>query len=351
MSSTLADQILAGNRRAIARLITHIERNDPRVQPVLNQLYSRTGRAHLVGVTGAPGTGKSSLVNELTKVYRAQGRQVAILAVDPTSPFSGGAILGDRIRMRELAGDQGVFIRSMASRGNMGGLSRAVDDAVKVLDAAGFELVIIETVGAGQGEVDIATSAQTILVVEAPGLGDDIQAIKAGILEIADILVVNKADRPEADRTASSLIAMLELGQRSAQPHQHHGRLLTESQADTPSLAQPAASDWQIPVLKTIALKGEGIAALAGAIDHHLAFLENSGNLLRRNRARLAAEVEKILRIELMTQLMERIPVQMLSATMADVVDRRLTPYAAARAILEKTESPDDHPQANSSKN
>ena len=202
----LIADLLGGSRLALSRLLTQVENDTPAGRQALSQLFPYTGRAHLIGVTGAPGTGKSSLVNQLARVYRvgegfgnpASGvpRRVAIVAVDPTSPFTGGAILGDRVRMRDLAGDPGVFIRSMATRGSLGGLARTTAGMVQVFDAAGFELILIETVGAGQSEVDIARLAHTTLVVEAPGLGDDIQAIKAGILEIADILVINKADRP-----------------------------------------------------------------------------------------------------------------------------------------------------------
>src|SRR5262245_55127195 len=210
------EAVLKGSRRALAKLLTLIENRHPDAQAALAELYPHTGKAWIVGVTGAPGTGKSSLVNALTKVLREQGKTVAIVAVDPTSPFSGGAILGDRIRMNDLSGDKGVFIRSMATRGSLGGVASATRDVVRVLDAAGFDYVLVETVGAGQSEVDIVRTAYTTLVIEAPGLGDDVQAIKAGILEIADILVVNKADRSGADQTVRSLKAMLELGHPSA---------------------------------------------------------------------------------------------------------------------------------------
>jgi LAO/AO transport system kinase len=255
------EQILTGNRRAIARLISQIEDDQPEAQAVLAELYPHTGRGHLVGVTGAPGTGKSSLVNQLAKAYRRREppASVAIIAVDPTSPFSGGALLGDRIRMVELAGDPGVFIRSMASRGNLGGLAKAVDDAVKVLDAAGFELIFIETVGAGQNEVEIAKSAQTVIVVEAPGLGDDVQAIKAGILEIADIFVVNKADRAGAERAVATLKMMLELGRPASRQVLHHGQVMAAPAPASTGAEAPPAAGWNIPVLKTVALKGEGI--------------------------------------------------------------------------------------------
>ena len=200
------DEVLAGERLALARLLTLVENDTPKGRAALDYLYPHTGRAHLIGITGSPGTGKSSLVNQLAKSFRSAGvEKVAVIAVDPSSPFTGGALLGDRVRMRDLSGDPGVFIRSMASRGALGGLARSTASATQVLDAAGFEIILIETVGAGQSEIDIARLAHTVLVVEAPGLGDDIQAIKAGILEIADIMVVNKCDLPGAEQTARAL--------------------------------------------------------------------------------------------------------------------------------------------------
>ncbi|MBE9507705.1 MAG: methylmalonyl Co-A mutase-associated GTPase MeaB, partial [Chloroflexi bacterium] len=201
----LVSQALAGNRYALARLLSLVEDGGADARAALGALYPHTGQAHIVGVTGAPGTGKSTLVNELAKVLRTQDATVGIVAVDPSSPFTGGALLGDRVRMRDLAGDPGIFIRSMATRGSLGGLARATSDAVKVLDAVGFSVVLVETVGAGQAEVDIARTAHTTVVVEAPGLGDEVQALKAGLLEIADVLVVNKADRPGAAQAARVL--------------------------------------------------------------------------------------------------------------------------------------------------
>ena len=330
MTQTLTEQILNGHRRAIARCITHLENGHPEGLQVLEQLYPHTGQAHLVGVTGAPGTGKSSLVTKLAKTYREQGQTVAILAIDPTSPFSGGAILGDRIRMLELTGDAGVFIRSMASRGSLGGLARAAADAIKVLDAAGFEVILIETVGAGQSEVEIVKAAHTVIVVEAPGLGDDVQAIKAGILEIADIFVVNKADRPGAERTAAALKAMLELGHPPAHHMLHHGIL--RSLPETPPYA--ATSDWQVPVLPTVALDGSGVSAVVQAIADHRQQLNHSGELADRNRTRLIDELEIILQMALMKRIADRLP----AGTLADIVDRladrTLSPHAAAEAIL-----------------
>ncbi|HEY67374.1 MAG TPA: methylmalonyl Co-A mutase-associated GTPase MeaB, partial [Thermoflexia bacterium] len=248
----LVEKALAGNRYALARLISLIEDNGTEARAALAALYPHTGQAHVVGVTGAPGTGKSTLVNELTKVLRAQGTTVGIVAVDPSSPFSGGALLGDRVRMRDLAGDQGVFIRSMATRGSLGGLARATSDVVKVLDAVGFSVVLVETVGAGQAEVDIARTAHTTVVVEAPGLGDEVQALKAGLLEIADVLVVNKADRPGAAQTARALEMVI-------------NRNAVRGGADD--------NAWRPPILKTIALDGSGVPEVLEAIVGHREYL------------------------------------------------------------------------------
>src|SRR5262245_40802216 len=254
----LVNPLLHGDRRALARLLTYVENEREGVEQALAALFPHTGRAWVVGVTGAPGTGKSTLVNALAKAYRAQGSTVGILTVDPTSPFSGGAILGDRIRMRDLSGDAGVFIRSMATRGSLGGLSRATRDAIRLLDAAGFDIILVETVGAGQSEVDIVRAAYTTLVVEAPGLGDDVQAIKAGILEIADVLVVNKADRAGAKNTVRSLKAMLELGHPASRSQlaSHHGRLVEMQSAPNGH----SESFWLPPIIETIATESAGIA-------------------------------------------------------------------------------------------
>ncbi|MFW5772871.1 MAG: methylmalonyl Co-A mutase-associated GTPase MeaB, partial [Phototrophicaceae bacterium] len=253
----LVEQLRSGSRRAAARLLTMVENEREGVDEALAALFPHTGRAWVIGITGAPGTGKSSLVNALAKALRREGRTVGIIAVDPTSPFTGGAILGDRIRMRDLSGDAGVFIRSMATRGSLGGLARTTRDAIRVLDAAGFDVVLVETVGAGQSEVDIVRTAQTTVVVEAPGLGDDVQAIKAGILEIADVLVVNKADRPGADNTVRALRAMLELGHPVSRRRviAHHGQLIEAAATD--SQAEPEAL-WVPPIVKTAATDETG---------------------------------------------------------------------------------------------
>ncbi|MFQ5812436.1 MAG: methylmalonyl Co-A mutase-associated GTPase MeaB [Anaerolineae bacterium] len=311
----LIQRLLTGDRRAIARLITIMENGGAEAQEALAALYPHTGRAHIVGVTGAPGTGKSTLVNELAKVYRQRDRTVGIIAVDPTSPFSGGALLGDRIRMRDLFGDQGIFIRSMATRGSLGGLARATSDAVKVLDAAGYQTIFVETVGAGQSEVDIARAAHTTIVVEAPGLGDDIQAIKAGITEIADIFVVNKADREGADSTAMALQMLLDLNHRSH----------LSSQGLT----------WRPPICKTIALHGEGIGAVIEAIEEHAAYLRESGNLQRRERERVEGELKSILTQKMARSFFERLDEAQFDSLIDSIIRRELGPYSAAALLLE----------------
>src|SRR5512143_568051 len=243
---TLTDSVLDGDRFALARLLTQVENLTTEGRLALAALFPHSGKAHLIGVTGAPGTGKSTLVNRLALHYRGQHKRVAVVAVDPSSPFSGGAVLGDRVRMRDLSGDPGVFIRSMASRGSLGGLARATASVVQVFDAAGFEVILIETVGAGQAEVDIARLAHTTLVVEAPGLGDDIQAIKAGILEIADILVINKADRPGVETTERALRSMLQLAHPTHRELRHHRSLET---VENPR-GEDQAKAWETPIVK-----------------------------------------------------------------------------------------------------
>jgi len=314
MAMKIIKRLLTGDRRAIARLITIIENDGTEAREALAALYPHTGQAHIVGVTGAPGTGKSTLVNELAKVYRQRDRTVGIIAVDPTSPFSGGALLGDRIRMRDLFGDPGIFIRSMATRGSLGGLARATADAIKVLDAAGYQTIFVETVGAGQAEVDIAKAAHTTIVVGAPGLGDDIQAIKAGITEIADIFVVNKADREGADSTALALEMILDLNHRSH---------LT-----------PQGSSWRPPICKTVALHGKGIGAVVEAIEEHAAYLRDSGNLQQRERERVEGELRSILTQEMARRFFERVDETQFDSLIDRIIRRELDPYTAAAQLL-----------------
>ena len=331
----LVDQALSGNRRALARLISQVEDNGALAAQTLAAIYPRCGRARVIGITGSPGTGKSTLVSELAKVYRHAGQTVGIVAVDPTSPFTGGAILGDRIRMRDLAGDAGVFIRSMATRGSLGGLARATADVVKILDAVGYQVVLIETVGAGQSEVDIARTADTTLVVEAPGLGDEVQAIKAGILEIADVLVVNKADREGAANTVRALQAMLELG---AAPRvvAHHGLTMTAG-APNPvgrNASRDSAPAWKPPVLQTVALEGKGVAEVVEAITRHQAHLAESGEGETRRRRRIAAELEAILRETLLRRLMQGLAPADVDGMVNRIAARELDPYTAAETLL-----------------
>jgi LAO/AO transport system kinase len=260
---------------------------------------------------------------------------VGIIAVDPTSPFSGGAILGDRIRMRDLSGDAGIFIRSMASRGNLGGLAWATADTVKVLDASGFDLVIVETVGAGQAEVDIARTAHTTLVIEVPGLGDDVQAIKAGMLEIADVFVVNKSDLEGADHAVMALRMMLDLG--SGGPHMvmHHGRLAEVAvQGIGENGSGEAAEAWKPPILKTVATQREGVAALAEAVVTHRSHLEQSGGLAWRERERAAAELETIIQQESLRSVLARTDRTRLAALLDQIVQRELDPYTASQHLL-----------------
>jgi LAO/AO transport system kinase len=334
---SLVGDALNGDRRALARVISLVEDGGASAEAALAGLFPHTGRAHIVGVTGAPGTGKSTLVNQLAKAIRAEGRRVGVVAVDPTSPFTGGAILGDRIRMRDLTGDPGVFIRSMATRGSLGGLARATADVVKVLDAAGFDLILIETVGAGQAEVDIAGAAHTVLVVAAPGMGDEVQAIKAGILEIADILVVNKADLPHADSAVRALRAMLDLAGPGRDYHTllHHG-LPVEVVADE----RPEQEGWQTPIFETVAVSGEGVAGVVEAIERHRAYLEESGELARRERARVAAEIEALLREVLMRRLLECVDADKVAALLERVLARQIDPHTAARSLIEGVLAP-----------
>lgn len=328
---SLADSVLSGDPLALARLLTRVENDSPEGRAALDELFPHTGKAHLVGVTGAPGTGKSSLVNRLALHYRRvpDPKRVAVIAVDPSSPFTGGALLGDRVRMRDLAGDPGVFIRSMATRGSLGGLAHTTAAVAQVFDAAGFDVVLIETVGAGQAEVDIARLAHTTLVVEAPGFGDDIQAIKAGILEIADILVVNKADQPGVENTERALRGMLDLAHPVAKTFRHHGQVM-----HVPGGAPENVPLWLPPILRTVATEGTGVETLAEAIGRHAAHLRQSGDWGRRERARVEVELEALVTEALVGRFRAAIPDSRYREILEKVVSRSLSPWEAVKILL-----------------
>jgi LAO/AO transport system kinase len=309
-SQELVPRVIAGDVRAIARLLSRAESGGAEARPALDAMFARAGKAHIVGITGVPGSGKSTLVARLAAEVRRSGRTIAIVAIDPSSPFTGGAILGDRIRMGDLGGDAGVFVRSMATRGSLGGLARGTLEAVDVLDAAGYDMVMIETVGVGQDEVDVARAAHTTVVVSAPGLGDDIQAIKAGILEIADVHVVSKCDNPESNRTIADLKGMLGLG-----------------------LAVGHASAWRPPVVPTSALRQEGIGEVLAAIDQHRASLHDTGEIDRR-RAQIAER--RLLKAgeELLRERFERERTGHLQILLEEIGRRVLSPHSAALRLL-----------------
>ena len=327
---SLTEPILAGNRLSISRLLTQVENNTVEGRTALAELFPHTGKAHLIGVTGAPGTGKSSLVNQLALHYRkSEDKKIAIVAVDPTSPFTGGAVLGDRVRMRDLSGDEGVFIRSMATRGSLGGIAQTTAAFTQVFDAAGFEIIIIETVGAGQSEVDIARLAHTTLVVEAPGLGDDIQAIKAGILEIADVLIINKADRPGVEITERALRSTLELAHPTKRVYRHHGQNMSVAAAESES-----ETLWIPPINKTVSTEGKGITELVESIAKHAAHLRQSGDWAARDRARLRSEMDVLLREELMSHFHENILPTKYDEIIEKVFNRDLSPYEAVQFLV-----------------
>ena len=313
----IVERLLSGDRRALARMVTLIENESPQAHLYLAELHQHAGRAHIIGVTGAPGAGKSTLVTRLVRELRRRERRVGVVAVDPTSPFTGGAILGDRIRMMELAGDPSVFIRSMASRGSLGGLSSSTRDVVRAMDAARYDPVIIETVGTGQAEVEVMRAAQTVLVVTAPGMGDEVQAIKAGILEIADIFVVSKADKPGADQTVAELAMLLSLD-----PNRR--------------MHDKAKPYWRIPVLKTSAIKDQGITQLVDAIQQHRQYLEESGMLTNRAQRQVRSEVESLVLHAVVNALRDELTEDEWQIVLEDITTRQRNPYSVANELQER---------------
>ena len=307
---TLVSKAREGDSRSVARLISLVEDQSPELPAIAAALAPYGGRAQVVGLTGSPGVGKSTTTNEVVRALRAAGHRVGVLAVDPSSPFTGGAILGDRVRMQEHTADPGVYIRSMSSRGHLGGLASATPQAVRVLEGAGCDVVLVETVGVGQAEVEIASLADTTVVLLAPGMGDAIQAVKAGILEIADVFVVNKADRPGADATYHDIQGMLALGERGP-------------------------DEWRPLVVRATAVRGEGIDDVVTAIGKHRAWLTRTGELRRRREARAAAEVEAIAVGTLRARMADLRDGTALAKLAAQVADGALDPYAAATTLLE----------------
>jgi LAO/AO transport system kinase len=309
MSGDLIDRVVAGDQMAVARAISNVEDGAAAAADMMKAVFPRTGRALIVGITGAPGAGKSSLVDKLAALYRSRGERVGIIAVDPSSPFSGGAILGDRIRMQALTLDKGVFIRSMATRGNLGGLSRKTVDAIAILDAAGFEKVIVETVGVGQDEIEIAKTADVCVVVLVPGMGDDVQTMKAGIMEIGDVLVINKADRDGVLRTEKELEALLSL---TARPDQ-----------------------WQPPIVKTVAIENRGLAELAVAIDLAREFQRTTPASLERRKAIARWRILELLRERLVVKILNgNSASDKLDQLAAEVANRKRDPYSAVEELI-----------------
>ena len=334
LPAQLVARALSGSRRAIAQVVSLVENDGRAAQEVMSSLYPRTGRAQVIGITGSPGTGKSTLVSAMAKAYRGRGFTVGVVAVDPTSPFSGGAILGDRIRMRDLSGDPGVFIRSMATRGALGGLAATTSDVVRVLDAVGYQVILIETVGVGQAEVDVVRVAHTVLVVEAPGLGDDIQTLKAGIIEIADIFVVNKADLPGTDAVVSALRAAISLG-RGALTYAGHHQLELPARSNLADSGVPDDS-WQIPVHEVAALDHVGIDALVETIDAHAAYLHRSGRWQQREKERIESDLTSRLRQLVIQRLMAQLKAGEWEALLESIVVRDLDPQTAAARLMER---------------
>ncbi len=301
--------ILKGDRLSLARMITLVENGSERARDDIICLHPYTGHAKIIGVTGPPGAGKSTLTGKMVKLFRQAGKTVAVVAVDPTSPFTGGALLGDRLRMTELSTDPGVFIRSMSTRGSLGGLAATTADVLRIIDAAGYDIIIVETVGVGQAEVDIMEIADTVLVITVPGLGDDIQINKAGIMEIGDVFVVNKADRDGADQVATALEMMLDLN--------------------------PEGGDWRPPIIKVVSTAGKGVDEVVSAVNRHFAYVEESGLLVTKKKKRMRREIIRLLeRHFYQTVVAPADQVGLLDACAQQVMEKTMDPFTAVQRII-----------------
>jgi LAO/AO transport system kinase len=338
----LIEELLAGKHRALARVITKIENRSPGYRDLVSALHAHTGNAEVIGITGSPGAGKSTLVDKMARTYRDRGHTVGVIAIDPSSPFTGGAVLGDRIRMASNVGDMDVFFRSMSARGTLGGLSTATTDAVKALDAFGKDRILVETVGAGQNEVDIVRAADTVAVLVPPSSGDDVQMLKAGILEIGDVFVVNKADLDGADRTVMELREMIAMREDSPQfDPGHHGPLADTEPGEAEAEADGDGGDgdepgvWDPPVLETVAKSGEGVEGLLETLSEHRDWLERTGQFERRSRDRTAEEIRTLLREDVNRLVREELERRGgLESYVDSVVARETDPYTVADEVL-----------------